>query len=96
MSKSVPQILIKFRNKSLKNHQISSQINEVLQKSLSDFRSALPEFCDPDLDPYLSICLEEVWEKLSNACELFEAAEQNRRFEYLNFEKIVKEYQEIN
>lgn len=94
MSKEVPQILIKYRNRSRKNHQISNQINTILQTAFSDFRDAFPEFCDPELDPYLSICLEEAWEKLSKVCDMFDVANRNRQSDYLGFEQLVKEYQE--
>jgi hypothetical protein len=94
MSNKVPQILIKFRNRSRKNHQISTQINSVLQKALCDFQSALPEFCDPDLDPYLSMCLEDAWEKLSSICDTFDVATDNRKSDYLGFEQMVNAYQE--
>lgn len=94
MSKELPRILIKYRNKSRKNHQISTQINSILQTAMSDFRDAFPEFCDPDLDPYLCVCLEETWEKLSKICEMFDIAASNRESDYLGFEQLVKEYQE--
>jgi len=94
MSKEVPQILIKFRNRSKKNHEISNQINVVLQKALCDFQSALPEFCDPDIDPYLSMCLDEAWEKLSSICDTFDVAADNRKSDYLGFEQMVNAYQE--
>lgn len=96
MSNEVPQILIKYRNKSQKNHQISNQINTILQNALSDFLSAFPEFCDPDLDPYLAICLDEAWEKLAKICDMFDVATRHRQSDFLGFEQLVKEYQESN
>jgi len=58
MSNQIPPTLIKFRNRSKKNHEISSQVNQVIQKAYSDFFDAMPEILDPDIDPYLSMCLD--------------------------------------
>lgn len=92
MSNQAPQILIKFRNRSEKNHHISNQVNLVLQQALNDFQSALPEFCDPDLDPYLSICLEEAWSKLSQITDLIDEVAFRNQNTYYGFDKWVKTY----
>jgi hypothetical protein len=96
MSKSVPQILIKFRNRSKKNHEISSQVNAVIQKAFSDFLDAMPEILDPEIDPYLSMCLDEAWTKLSSLRDMFNIAAHSREKDYLGFEQMVKTYQETN
>jgi len=96
MSNEVPKIFIKFIKRSQKNHQISNQINLVLQKALCDFQSALPEFCDPDLDPYLSMCLDDAWSKLSSLCDTFDVVACNSKSDYLGFEQMVQAYQESN
>jgi hypothetical protein len=93
MTNQVPQTLIKFRNRSKKNHEISSQVNEVIQKAFSDFVDAFPEICDPEIDPYLSMCLDEAWTKLSSLRDMFEAAARTREKDYFGFEQMFKEYQ---
>ena len=96
MSNQIPSTLIKFRNGSKKNHEISSQVNEVIQKAFSDFLDAMPEICDPEIDPYLSMCLDEAWTKLSSLRDMFNIAAHSREKDYLGFEQIVKAYQETN
>ena len=96
MSNQIPPTLIKFRNRSKKNHEISSQVNEVIQKAFNDFLVAMPEIFDPDIDPYLSMCLDEAWTKLSNLSDMFKIAAHTREKDYLGFEQMVKAYQESN
>lgn len=94
MSNEVPKQFKKFLKRSQKNYLISNQINSVLQQALIDFQSALPEFCDPDLDPYLSMVLDDTWSKLSNICDTLEAAVLNNKSDYLGFEQIAQAFQE--
>ena len=96
MTNQIPPTLIKFRNRSKKNHEISSQVNQVIQKAYSDFFDAMPEILDPDIDPYLSMCLDEAWTKLSSLRDMFDTAAHSREKDFLGFEQMMKAYQETN
>lgn len=96
MTNQIPPTLIKFRNRSKKNHEISSQVNEVIQKAFSDLIDAMPEILDPDLDPYLCMCLDEAWTKLTSLRDMFDTAAQSREMDFLGFEQMMKAYQETN
>jgi hypothetical protein len=96
MSNQIPPTLIKFRNRSKKNHEISSQVNQVIQKAFNDFLDAMPEILDPEIDPYLSMCLDEAWTKLTSLRDMFDTAAKSREKDFLGFEQMMNAYQELN
>ena len=94
MSKQLPQIIIKFRDRSQKNHELAKQVNKILKKSFIDFQNAIKDLNEPEIDPYLLIFFDDVWQKYAEVTHISKSQTERYQEEIVHFENVIRDYQE--
>lgn len=94
MPKKLPQILLKFRDRSQKNHELSTKVNLILKNSFVEFQDAIKDINNPDLDPYLLIFLDDVWQKYAEVTQISKSQSERYQEEFVHFDNVIREYQE--
>jgi hypothetical protein len=94
MSNQVPQIIIKFRDRSQKNHELSNKVNSILERSFNEFQNAIKELNESEINSFLLIFLDNVWQKFAEITEISKSQTERYQEEFVHFENVIREYQE--
>jgi hypothetical protein len=93
MSKQVPQIIIKFRDRSQKNHELSEKVNLILKNSFDEFQNAIKNLNESEIDANLLIFLDDVWQKYAEVTYISKSQTERYQEQFVHFENVIRDYQ---
>jgi hypothetical protein len=94
MSKQVPQIIIKFRDRSRKNLELSKNVNSILKNAFIDFQNAIADVNDSEFDSNLLIFFDDVFQKFAEVTYISKSQSERYQEAFIHFENVIRDYQE--
>ena len=100
MSKPVPQIVIRFKDRNKKNLDLAKKVNEILKSSFSEFQIAIKEVTEhkelekSDIDWNVYSFFDEVWQKFAELIYVSNLQTNSYQDTHIHFENILRDFQE--
>ena len=100
MSKPVPQIIIRFKDRNKKNLDLAKKVNEILKSSFSEFENAIKEVTEikdwekSDIDPNVYMFFDDVYQKFAEVIYISNMQMEAYQDKFVHFENVIRDFQE--